>query len=360
MLRARLENWLNQVWYQRSKAPLALRMLEPLYRHVAAYRAARDKKRQPADLVGMPIVVVGNITAGGTGKTPLVIRLCELIRQAGFTPGVVSRGYGVADKGFHHVKANSDPAVCGDEPVLIARRASASIIVSPDRTAAARKLFSEGVHVVISDDGLQHHRLPRAMEICVVDIQRELGNGRQLPAGPLREPPQRLKTVDHVILNGVGDTPLDGLDGTRMSLSPLALKPLNGHRGIKVKGLGERLQGVEVHAFAGIGNPQRFFDQLAGLGIEATDHPMPDHHEFVKQDFSGISSSAMIIMTEKDAVKCTDLKLPNAWYMPVRATLPAEWEEQFSEQITSLVNPEETGGDMLAAILGEDEDGDAQ
>jgi tetraacyldisaccharide 4'-kinase len=348
LVRAGIEKWLNKVWYERANAPIALRALEPVYRRVAAFRAARHRRRQPADLVGMPIIVVGNITVGGTGKTPLVIRLCELIRHAGFRPGVISRGYGAVKKETRSVHANSDPAVYGDEPVLIARRARADVVVSSDRVAAARKLFRKGAQVLIADDGLQHHRLPRSMEICVIDLQRQVGNGRQLPAGPLRESADRLQSVDYVILNGVGEAPPDTGEAVRMTLSPVALRPLNGRHAIKVRQLGERLEGVEIHAFAGIGNPRRFFDQLEQMGIDAIDHPMPDHHAYGQADFDGISSCAMIIMTEKDAVKCLSLKLPNAWYMPVKSVLPASWEQEFAAQVTAMVLPEADQDDSEA------------
>lgn len=334
----RLEAWLTRAWYDGGRPPLALRALTPVYRAGAAVSRAWHRARRAGDLVGRPIVVVGNITVGGTGKTPLVIRLCELLRQAGLTPGVLSRGYGGRVKGPWRVRPNADAAKYGDEAILLARRSGAPVVIARDRVAGARKLFADGVDVIVTDDGLQHLRLPRSMEICVVDAARGLGNGHVLPAGPLREPAIHLSGFDHVVVNGGGGAPATDIEGVSMRLAPTVLKSLNGGGSLNPVGLGERLEGVEVHAFAGIGNPGRFFSQLSALGLEAKAHPMPDHHAYRASDFDDVPAHAMIVMTEKDAVKCQRLDLPNAWYLRVRTQLPETWEKRFTASVCEMVN----------------------
>ncbi len=260
----------------------------------------------------MPVIVVGNISVGGTGKTPLVIWLATVLEDNGYRPGVISRGYGGRASVWPQlVTSDSDPALVGDEPILIARRTRCPIAVAPRRNAAARALLeAHGCDVLISDDGLQHYGLLRDIEIAVIAGERGLGNGWCLPAGPLREPPSRLREVDFVVTQG---RVLDGSLVMRLHgeqalnlLDPCVVQPL------------EAFAGRRIHAVAGIGNPKRFFDDLARIGLELNAHPFPDHHRFTAADLE-FGDEHPVLMTEKDAVKCRAFAKAHHWYVPVTA-----------------------------------------
>lgn len=338
-MRQKLERFLNEVWYGGDKPPAWLRALVPVYR--AGFWLDRKLKiaRQPAGLKGRAIVVVGNMVAGGSGKTPLVIRLCQLTRQAGYQPAVISRGYGRSSGALAEVSKDSSPAEIGDEPLIIARRSGAPVVVAADRCAAAQFLFDRGADVVISDDGLQHHRLPRTVEVCVVDGERVFGNGELLPAGPLREPSSRIHDVDFVVINGAQDEALSQRmpgdlaarlgNAVRMELAPGLLHALNGTETWRLS----QFTGCRVNAIAGIGNPDRFFRVLQQAGLQTKNHAFPDHHTFTRQDFSALEQGLPILMTEKDAVKCRGLGLDNAWFLAVEAMLPAAWESGFLQRL---------------------------
>jgi tetraacyldisaccharide 4'-kinase len=333
-MRATTEQNLNEIWYGDRLPPAWLRGLVPVYR-VGNYVDRWWKSRQrPEDLEGACIIVVGNITAGGSGKSPLVIRLCRVLRDAGFDPGVISRGYGSQQSGLRLVSPASDPKVVGDEPLMIAQQAGVPVIVSPDRCAAARALLKKGVRVIVSDDGLQHYRLPRAIEICVVDGNRGFGNGRLLPAGPLREPLERLASVDHIVVNGDTVALPAGLEAIPMSLTAGLLRPVEGGHSWRLS----QFSGCQVNAVAGIANPKRFFDLLRHARIKVIEHPFPDHHAFTARDFDRMSSDLPILMTEKDAVKCRKLGLSNAWFLTVDAVLPSEWEARLLEQVQACLD----------------------
>lgn len=320
-MREQLEQWLNQVWYSRQDPPLWLRAMVPLYR--AAFLLDRSlKKMHPDDLANKPILVIGNLTVGGSGKTPLVIRLCRLLQDAGLKVGVASRGYGRSSRGLQAVTAESDPQLAGDEPLLIAQRARVPVIVANDRCAAARALFERGVDLVIADDGLQHHRLPRSMEICVVDSSRGFGNGLQLPAGPLREPIQRLQQFDHVVLNGETTLAAKLPKAVSMTLVPGMLHAIDQKLSWRLS----QFSGCRASAVAGIANPERFFHTLEQAGLLLDRHAWPDHHAYTQDDFAGLNPDYPIIMTEKDAVKCRGMSLRNAWYLAVDAHLPGDFE----------------------------------
>lgn len=282
------------------------------------YRAAMLKSRR----LPVPVVVVGNLTVGGTGKTPLVIHLARALHARGMRPGVVSRGYASAGRGVREVGPQDDPLLAGDEPVLIAQRAGVPVWVGADRVAAGRALLARhpDCDVLIADDGLQHYRLARDVEIAVIDEQGA-GNGWPIPAGPLREPLDRLERVDAIVLNGAR-APEDvraPLDAARFSMS------LAGDRFFR---LGEpqmtcesrRLRGLRLHAVAGIGRPQRFFDSLSRLGLAFVAHPFPDHHRYRAAELAFDDCDA-ILMTEKDAVKCRRLGLGQTWVLPVDAVV---------------------------------------
>lgn len=264
----------------------------------------------------IPVIVVGNISVGGTGKTPLVIALVELLRAHGWRPGVITRGYGGnATSWPQAVTAASDPTAVGDEAVLIARRTGVPVMAGPQRRESARALLAQACDIVISDDGLQHYALVRDLEIAVIDGARGLGNGLCLPAGPLRESRARLRTVDARVVQGVAMG-----DAFVMRLQADDLRAVANERTVALVDLPRR-----VHAVAGIGNPARFFSSLSALGLTVVPHPFPDHHRFTAADLD-FGDTLPVIMTEKDAVKCRAFARADVYYLPVRALLPAEFD----------------------------------
>lgn len=329
---------LQDRWYGQSRPGPVLRGLERVYRRLLERDRRRGLARRCAALEARPVVVVGNLTVGGTGKTPLVIRLCELLAEGGIRPGVVSRGHGRQGRAPLRVQADTPPAQAGDEPLLIARRCGVPVRVDRDREAAALALFEEGVDLVIADDGLQRWRLPRDLELCVVDGRRGFGNGHLLPAGPLREPISRLASVDEVIVNGRGAALALGRDHVPMALEADTFLPLaGGGPGLTADALARHLEGRAVHAVAGIGDPGRFFGQLAELGVDVDhEHSFPDHHRYRARDFAGMQGA--VLMTEKDAVKCRGLAPAASWYLPVHARLPEAWEQGLVRKLQTLVS----------------------
>jgi tetraacyldisaccharide 4'-kinase len=298
-----LESWLNTQWYGKSKPNLILRAIERLYVFLLGLQKPFSTEKST-----VPIIVVGNFTVGGTGKTPLIIALVNALKDLGYQPGVVSRGYGRKSRQPESVTTASAIDACGDEPFLIAKRTGAPVRVDAKRFCAANFLIEHGCNIIISDDGLQHRALPRHIEIEVVDAKRLYGNGRLLPAGPLREPVRR---VDLRVGNGLHqDTP----NAFAMQLHVAqCYHLLSGER----KAL-QDFTGETVHAVAGIGHPARFFDALTALGIAVIPHPFPDHHSFNSAD---LPVSGTILMTEKDAVKCSASNRQDIWVVPVDALL---------------------------------------
>lgn len=284
------------------RALIGLRRL--LYRH-GLFRTIR---------LPVPVIVVGNINVGGSGKTPLTLVLIDWLRQAGYTPGVISRGYGGRARAPMPVRADSDPDLVGDEPVLIARRAGCPLWIGRSRGEAGRGLlgFHPEVDVILADDGLQHYALVRDVEIAVVDGERGFGNGHLLPAGPLREPVSRLAGVDAVVVNGPDvDT---GLATPRFAMKLAGRHFVNlAQPDLRVSP--ERFRGETAHAVAGIGHPARFFDSLAAMGLTPTRCPFPDHHPFAPDDLP----AGTVLMTEKDAVKCAAFPRPDTWFLVVDA-----------------------------------------
>jgi tetraacyldisaccharide 4'-kinase len=276
---------------------------------------------------GVPVIVVGNVAVGGTGKTPLSIALIERLRDAGWNPGVASRGYGREDpKTARWVDAKTAPAEGGDEPVLIALRTGAKVRVDRDRVAAARALAQAECDIVVCDDGLQHYRLARDVEIDVVDLRRH-GNNRLLPAGPLREPVERAEQCDFRVVNVGGDDVPAGFGEWPMRLVPGGVQPIEGGRPKPLSAF----SGQRVHAVAGIGNPDRFFNMLRAHGIAVVPHAFADHHAYVPADFE-FGSRLPVLMTEKDAVKCRAFADSAFYSVPVRAELPeAFWIALFDK-----------------------------
>ena len=279
-----------------------------------AYRVGLFRVRR----LPVPVIVVGNLGVGGSGKTPLTLRIAQWLAELGYHPGIISRGYGGRARAAMPVRADSDPARVGDEPVLLARRAACPVWIGRKRVEAGRQLLAchPEVDVLVADDGLQHYALDRDMEIVVVDGLRGFGNGWLLPAGPLREPIKRLATVDGVVVNG--GNPADfNLPPPRfaMRLSGATFRNLRDPTQTTVAADFAKRR---VHALAGIGHPPRFFDHLAGLGVNAIPHAFPDHYVYTANDLP----AGTLLMTEKDAVKCAAFAPPDAWFLAVDAILP--------------------------------------
>ncbi len=312
---AGVPGFLARAWYRRDPWLWLLRPVEAIYRLVMLlrrllYRWGILAIYQPS----RPVVVVGNITTGGTGKTPVVIALVEALGALGVQTGVVSRGYGALSTALPHVvDGSSSPADCGDEPLLIYRRTGVPCVVSPSRVAATRTLLARfPVDLVISDDGLQHLALGRSLEIALLDGELLTGNGFCLPAGPLREPRRRLDSVDFTLVRGRRQ----GAD--RVNYLPDCL--YNLYDGRKVAATSSEL-GSDVYALAGIAWPEHFVAMLRELGFDPRLRRFDDHHRYRPTDLHGLDDKPLI-MTEKDAVKCSPFAGPNAWCLRIRANIP--------------------------------------
>lgn len=318
---------LDRVWYGRHPASVALVPFSWLFRGATALR----RRCFTSGLLtiyhaSVPVIVVGNLTVGGSGKTPLVIWLAGYLKSLGLNPGIVARGYGGrATHWPQQVRPDSDPETVGDEAVVIARRTRCPVAVDPTRAAAVAALIEHsGCDVVISDDGLQHYGLARDIEIAVVDGVRRLGNARLLPAGPLREAPQRLREVDFVVTNGIA-----GRGEFAMKYVPV--NPINVVDRRQAIDFAD-LHSTQVHAVAGIGNPERFFQMLKNKGLRIVPHPFPDHHRYRAEDLA-FDDDCPILMTEKDAVKCERFGIARCWSVPVTAELP----EIFAQRLQALL-----------------------
>ncbi len=302
---------LLRAWYANGPLPWWAVPLATFYGAAVRCRVALYRRGWlRTERLPVPIIVVGNLTAGGTGKTPLVMAIVEALRARGLRPGVVSRGYGGHQREALLLGSAPDPAQVGDEPALI-RAGGASVAIGRDRAAAGRLLTATGCDVLVADDGLQHYALARDIEICVIDGARRFGNGRLLPAGPLREPLSRLQCVDLRVCNGgapqAGEYAMHLRGDVALALSGTVCQPLADFR--------------RVHAVAAIGNPQRFFASLRAAGIDVIEHAFADHHAFVPQDLA-FTDSLPVLMTDKDAIKCAGFAQPHWWRVPVRAELP--------------------------------------
>ncbi len=307
-----VQSWLNRIWYDHAAPPWWLLPLSMTYGAVAGSRRYLYAKRLRRSIqVSLPVIVVGNLSVGGTGKTPLVCWLVARLSGLGFKPGVVTRGYGGSARNVRLIGPSDDPRVVGDESILLARRTGAPVAIGRDRPAASQLLVNAGCDVVVSDDGLQHYALARDCEIVVIDGDRRFGNGWLLPAGPLRETPARLAAADAIVVNG-GRAMLDGALSMRLEAKN-AVRLIGG----AVKALHE-FAGDSVHAIAGIGNPERFFNMLRAHGIEVVGHPLPDHAQVQVADIC-FADRRPVLMTEKDAVKCAAMAGPQHWYVPVTA-----------------------------------------
>lgn len=327
-------------WYNRSPWLWILSPLSLLFYLVAQLRRSAYQlgflKRSSCSA---PVIVVGNISVGGTGKTPTVLALVEYLQTQGFKPGIVSRGYGANPPSVPWlVRPEHTAEACGDEPLLLARRSGVPVAIDPDRSAACTFLADQHhCNVIIADDGLQHYAMARNIEIVVLDGARGVGNGLVLPAGPLREPATRLRSVDAVVVNGevssaLAETLPSNIESLPMQVKADAFVGMHNEEPVKL----DNWQGdTQIHAVAGIGNPQRFFDQLQQLGFTLIPHVFPDHHQFCQADLQ-FGDELPVIMTEKDAVKCRELNLDKRyWYLRVSAGLPASFFDTISALLPS-------------------------
>jgi len=328
---------LDHYWYSQNGIAWLLSPVSLLYCVVVRIRRFLYQHQIVASAkLSRPVIIVGNISVGGTGKTPLLIALCELLKSKGINPGVTSRGYrsSLGSGMVHQVSISDTAQEVGDEPYLIMHRSKCPVVISDDRSAAGRYLIENNAcDVILSDDGLQHYKLQRDLEIAVVDADRGFGNGFCIPAGPLREPLSRLDTVDQVIMH-LTDT--DRFENENQSGFVLRFSaPLDINNGAETTL--ENLKREPVHAVAGIGHPQRFFQQLRANGFEIIEHAFADHHAYSNSDLH-FNDSKAIIMTEKDAVKCKTLGLNNAWSIPVTAILSDDLQQSFLKSTEALID----------------------
>ncbi|MDX1297675.1 MAG: tetraacyldisaccharide 4'-kinase [Pseudomonas sp.] len=328
-----LSDRLTAAWYAGHPALGLLRPLEWLYRGVVQRKRARFLAGEGAIYrAPVPVVVVGNITVGGTGKTPMILWLIEHCRRQGLRVGVVSRGYGAQPPQLPwRVQADQDASVAGDEPLLIVQRSGVPLMIDPDRgRAVAALLAAEPLDLILSDDGLQHYRLARDLELVLIDAVRGLGNRHCLPAGPLREPVERLQSVDALLYNGAASDPPAGYGFT---LRPRSLVNL---RSGEQRPLNHFSPGQALHAVAGIGNPQRFFNTLEGLHWRPVAHAFADHAPY-SAELLNFSPVLPLVMTEKDAVKCRAFAADDWWYLAVDAEPSAAFVAWFDQQLQRLV-----------------------
>lgn len=338
-----MEQRLTRLWYRESAGPSFLQPLAWLYGLVSGLRRHAYARGWLKSLrAGKPVIVVGNLTVGGTGKTPLVAWLAEQLSASGLRVGIVSRGYGRSKREPESVHAESDWRDVGDEPMLLRQLTGCDTVVAQDRLAGARRLVALGVDVVIADDGLQHLRLARDCEVVVVDGARGFGNGRLLPAGPLREPAARVAMASVVVVNGVPEhASLMAGDGR---LPPATLQmSLFGAEAHRLDGLAgpqplEHFSGQRVHAVAGIGNPGRFFRDLRARGIDVIEHPFADHHPFAAADLT-FSDDLPVLMTQKDAVRCRSLGDARLWFVPVVARFGAAQGAELLDRVIRSLAP---------------------
>ena len=341
----RLASWFQREWQRSSFWQILLRPISWLFQILTALRRVGFRRGWlKSERLPLTVIVVGNITVGGSGKTPLVIYLVEQLRAAGYVPGVISRGYGGTERGPFEVGPLSDSTEVGDEPALIAARTEAPLFIGRDRVAAGKALLESypNCDVIISDDGLQHYRLRRDIEIGVIDGEAGFGNGCLLPAGPLREPMSRLNEVDFTVVNSAASSaattsvPLAvpiGMPGGQISMR------LSGQVFYNIKepgthALAADLRHQTIHAIAGIGRPKRFFNYLRQLGLNVTEHPFPDHYAFRRSDFT-FAADDVVLMTEKDAVKCKVFARDNWWALAVTA----EIDDHFLAHLLKKLRP---------------------
>ena len=314
-MKQHLVNQLNQLWYGKHVLAWLLYPVALIYRLVVWIRRW-FLQTFCQTVFDVPVIVVGNLTVGGVGKTPLVIALAKHLKARGFRVGIVSRGYGARIQQFpYHIQLDDNANAVGDEPLLLAQKTQVPVVIAPKRVEAVSYLLKHhAIDVVISDDGLQHYAMGRAIEIVVIDGKRGLGNTLCLPAGPLREPKHRMKKADFIVVNG-GDWP----NTYRMDFIPGPIYP------------NALPKGVSVAAIAGIGHPERFFDTLTNLGITYTPYRFSDHHQFVPSDLD--VQEKVVLMTEKDAIKCHLFSNKPIYVLPVLADITDDFWEKIDAHV---------------------------
>lgn len=317
---------LVKAWYQGHWALTLLKPLSLLYSGITSVRRwGYQQGYLSSQRFDLPVIVVGNITAGGTGKTPLTLAIVDYLKQQGYRPAIVSRGYGGQTDYPAQVTINSSAQQVGDEPLLMFLQSRVPVVVAPKRAEAVAYLQDKQLaDVVVCDDGLQHYALARDIEIAVIDGARGLGNGKLLPEGALREAPSRLNSVDFIVVNGQGYTHPQAF---RMTLQASAWQMVGDFANKEPPKPSQT-----IHAVAGIGNPQRFFMQLEQQGFTLIKHPFTDHHQFTRQDVD-FSDNLPIVMTAKDAVKCQAFANDKMWQVPVVAQLPEEFYQQLANKL---------------------------
>jgi tetraacyldisaccharide 4'-kinase len=319
-----LNRWLQSIWYGGGQVPLTFRLLALLFGAVVRTRAALYRRGWlRSTRLAVPVIVIGNITVGGTGKTPLTLWLAGQLTALGLRVGIVLRGFGGTARVAMLVDADSSAAVVGDEALLLQQRSGCAVAIGRDRAAAAQLLIAQGVQLLIADDGMQHYALQRDVEIAVIDGVRGCGNARLLPAGPLREPLVRLQTATLVVQNG-GDA-LIATGALRMQLAGDMLSPLAAGSTLSPLPL-DTLSGRPVHAIAAIGNPGRFFALLRSRQLQVIEHAWPDHAQLQARDLQ-FGDALPVLMTEKDAVKCREFAALDQWFLPVTAQFSSADEQ---------------------------------
>jgi len=342
-MRSLLSQALNKIWYQKGWQALVLLPLTFIYSAIIKIRLhAYEKGWKQIHQFPVPIIVVGNLTVGGSGKTPLVIWLVDFLRKAGFKPAIISRGYGGKARNWpQQVRIDSDPYVVGDEAVMLARHCDCPIAVGPNRSDSVTALLEHtDCNVILSDDGLQHYALDRDIEILVVDAVRRFGNQWLLPAGPLREPISRRDEVDFVVSNGIA-----GRGEYAMSVKgQFARNIISG----ETRSL-EHFQKQKLHVVCGIGHPERFLNDLRQYSLEFDSHIYVDHHRYQPEDIC-FDDTLLVLMTEKDAVKCSRFASDLHWYVPVSAEL----NKHFGPRLLTLLEQRKK---VLQHTIQEKQDG---
>ncbi len=338
-----MDKWLQHQWFRISIWHIFLWPISLLFGLLVVIRRWCYRLRLfKATRLPVPVIVVGNLTVGGNGKTPLVIWLAQFLREQGYTPCVISRGYGGTATQPQSVTSATDSSLVGDEAVLLARRLRCPVWVGADRVAVARALLSvrPDCNIILSDDGMQHYRLQRDIEIAVVDGQRRFGNGLLLPAGPMREPRARLRCVDAVVVNVGQEYSTQQLQADEYAMQ-LAGSEFHSLQDPDTSAQASHFFGKKIHAVAAIGHPARFFNHLRSLGLEVVEHAFPDHHPYQPQDLHFEDAEA-ILMSEKDAVKCTGFNIRSAWFLPVTGQLAVAFGDKILQLLKAIENGRKT------------------
>lgn len=325
-----------EFWKNKNPIAYSLWPLSWIYRIIFSIRkylydlGIKKKLRFP-----VPVIVIGNLTVGGTGKTSLIIYLANLLQQNGFKPGIVSRGYGSKTSNYPIlVTPNSQAQVVGDEPLLIAQKTGCPVVIDPKRVRAARYLLQQTLcNLILSDDGLQHFALERDLEIIVIDGQRLFGNGFYIPAGPLREPITRLKSADFILIQNNSLSNLPALPKTPYFNFQLKIQYFYQLIDPNNRKNSAYFQGKNLYAVTGIGNPQRYFQSLQAMGLICVMRKFPDHYLFKAKDFKKFDKNSFILMTEKDAVKCIHLNDERLWVTQTQTICDPKFFEQLSNKI---------------------------